>query len=189
MNTMKSFLYTAGFALCALSAACATPVPPRQSTRETALPDPGADKEYQVKFPDPGHGLARAIRVTIGEDIARECGLVQTHFELDSAEPLPQDQLVLKALAACLDRPNFSDIQVSLIGRADRHGASDYNVALGQRRAKRVKELLVGAGMSPERISTSSLGDSGAVGGDALQFSYGFDRRVDVVTDKVHAPR
>jgi outer membrane protein OmpA-like peptidoglycan-associated protein len=189
MNAMKSSVYAAGFALCAAMAGCATPLPPTQSGRGPTLPDPGADKEYQVKFPDPGHGMARYIPITIGEDIARECGLVQTHFELDSAEPLPQDQLVLQALAACLNRPSFSDIRLSLIGRADRHGDAGYNLALGQRRAKRVKELLVAAGMSAERISTSSRGDIGAVGGDTLQFSYGYDRRVDAVTDAVHAPR
>lgn len=189
MNALKSCLCAVGLALCTLAAACATPLAPSQSARGPALPDPGSDREYQVKFPDPGHGLARYVHITIGEDVARECGLVQTHFELDSAEPLPQDQLVLQALAACLNRPTFSDIQLSLVGRADRHGASGYNLALGHRRAKRVKELLVAAGMSAERISTSSRGDDGAVGGDALQFSYGYDRRVDALTDAVHAPR
>jgi OOP family OmpA-OmpF porin len=113
---------------------------------------------------------------------------VQTHFEFDSAEPLPQDKVTLQSLAACLDRSKYSDVQVSLVGRADRRGSPGYNEALAQRRADRVKKLLVDYGMNAGRIRTASNGDRGAVGGNFLEFSYGFDRRVDAKEDVSHAP-
>ena len=189
MNAKKSFLFGGGFLLAALLAACNTPMAPVQSGRDPKMPDPGADKEYQVKFPDPGHGVARYIGIDIGADVANQCGLVQTHFEFDSAEPIPQDQVVLKALAACLEQPKLSDITLALVGRADGRGTDAYNNALGLRRASRVKDLLVGAGMKADRIKTSSRGDHGAIGND-MAVSFGYDRRVDAVeVGVVHAPR
>ncbi len=120
--------------------------------------------------------------------MAKDCGLVQTHFEFDSAEPLPEDKTTLQGLAACLDRPKYSDVEVSLVGRADRRGTPGYNEALAQRRADRVKQLLVDYGMHADRIRTASTGARGAVGGKLLEFSYGFDRRVDAREDVSHAP-
>lgn len=188
MNAMKSVSLAGGLVLCALSAACSAPLPPTQSGRGPQLPEPGPDHQYQVKFPDPGHGSARYIRVTLGDDLARGCGLVRTHFEFDSAEPIPQDQLELRSLAECLDRPELKDAQLSLVGRADSRGSTKYNDELALRRADQVKKLLIDAGLSAGRIRTSSSGERGAVG-DGSVYSYGYDRRVDAFIDVVHAPR
>jgi hypothetical protein len=76
MSALKSLLLASGLALCALASACSAPLPPTRSAIGPPLPHPGPDKEYQVNFPDPGHGMARYILVTLGEDAARDCGLV-----------------------------------------------------------------------------------------------------------------
>jgi peptidoglycan-associated lipoprotein len=187
MNTMKSALPVLALVLGALATGCATPLAPMQAASGPKLPDAGPSHQYKVEFPDEGHGMARYIRLTLGADIARDCGLVQTHFEFDSAEPLPQDKLVLRSLAQCLDRPALLGAKLSLEGGADSRGTTTYNAALGLRRADRVKMLLVAAGMAPERISTLSHGDVQAVGDDML-YSYGYDRRVDARVHVVHAP-
>lgn len=190
MNITTSTITPRVLALTALVlvAGCVGPVSPTQSKLGTRLPVPGADGEYQVGFPDPGHGMARYIRLTLGEDMASSCGLARTHFEFDSAEPLPQDKLVLHALAVCLDQPKFQDVPISLEGRADSRGAAGYNAALGLRRALHVKKLLVEAGVLASRITTGSKGDTGAVGDD-VRYSYGYDRRVDAIVHVTHAPR
>jgi OmpA-OmpF porin, OOP family len=189
MSSMNPVIFTGLALLGTLVAACAAPLPPTQSSLGPKLADPGPTERYHVTFPDEGRGVARYIHLTLGDDLAKGCGLVQTHFEFDSAEPLPQDQLVLKALAACLEGPGYGSLQLALVGRADRRGTADYNEGLALRRAERVKKLLVDAGMAADRISTASRGDRGAVGGDDMQYSYGYDRRVDAVVDLVHAPR
>jgi outer membrane protein OmpA-like peptidoglycan-associated protein len=189
MNALQSLLLVKGLFLCTLVAACSAPLPPTQSSLGPKLPDPGADKQYQVDFPEQGRGAARYVHITIGEDIARDCGFVRTHFAFDSAELLPQDHLALRGLAECLVRPRFGDVQLSLVGRADGRGNTAYNTGLGLRRAERVKSLLVTAGLAAARIHTSSRGAAGAIGDD-VQYSYGYDRRVDaVILGEVHAPR
>jgi outer membrane protein OmpA-like peptidoglycan-associated protein len=189
MNSMKPCLVAGALVFGSMLAACSTPLEPMQSGRGPQLPSAGPTGEYHVTFPDEGPAATRYIRLTLGDDMAKDCGLVQSHFEFDSAEPLPQDKATLKALAECLDRPKYTSVQLSLVGRADNRGTSNYNEALAMRRAERVKKILVDAGMNGDRISTVSRGDRGAVGGENLVFSYGYDRRVDAVSELVHAPR
>ena len=43
-------------------------------------------------------------------------------------------------------------------GHTDERGTAEYNLALGERRAKAVKDYLVGAGIAADRISTISYG-------------------------------
>ena len=43
-------------------------------------------------------------------------------------------------------------------GHCDERGTAEYNLALGERRAKTVKDYLVGAGIAADRLSTISYG-------------------------------
>jgi OmpA-OmpF porin, OOP family len=192
--SMKSLSLATGLALFALSAlatGCAS-MEPEQSARGPKMPDPGADKEYQVNFPDPGSGAARYIGVTIDEDLSKSCGLMRTYFAFDSAKLTGQDQATLRSVAECLDRPELKGSQLSIVGRADSRGNTAHNADLGRRRAESVKKLLVSAGIAESRIGIASRGSTGAVGTDEpdeLSYSYGYDRRVDVVLVGVsHTP-
>jgi outer membrane protein OmpA-like peptidoglycan-associated protein len=188
MNTVKSIATTAALVL-SCAAGCVSPVEPAQSGAAPKLPPPDPDNQYRVVFPDLGRGVARYIRITIGDDLSKSCGLMQSHFEFDSSEPLPQDKIALLLVAECANRPELSRAELSIVGRADSRGDYEYNKELGQRRADRVKELLIEAGVNARRIHTSSSGEMGAVGSNGL-YSYGYDRRVDMVLiGMAHAPR
>jgi peptidoglycan-associated lipoprotein len=173
----------------ALVAGCAAPPPPKQVSPEARLPDPGPDNAYRVEWPDMGRGEDRYIGLTIGADLADICHLPKMHFEFDSAEPLPQDKFQLAALADCLRSPRLEGARITVIGRADARGAPAYNDALALRRAVRIKELLVSQGVPATRIATESTGEHEAVGNQPM-YSYGYDRRVDIVlVGAAHAPR
>ena len=63
-----------------------------------------------------------------------------------------------------------------------------YNMQLGWRRAQWIKAFLVSAGLSADRIDIASAGEHGAKG-TLPEYSYGYDRRVDIiVTGGVHHP-
>jgi len=186
---MKSLMIASGLALLVLASGCGG-AEPAQSARGPVLPDPGDDQEYAVQFPDPGRGAARYIRITIAEDLFKSCGLVRAHFEFDSAALLPQDTATLRSVAECLERPELAEAQLEIVGRADSRGNRAYNLELGRKRAEEVKRLLVRAGISEDRIQLKSLGADMAVGDDKGMYSYGYDRRVDVVLSGiVRAPR
>lgn len=162
---------------------------------EAGLPKPGSGQEYSPTATWPKGeppGPTRYIRLHIGEDVAKTCGVTRAHFEFDAAEPLPQDRNELKAIAECLNTPGIKDLPIEVVGRADTKGKTEYNQALGMKRAEHVKGLLVSDGVAAERITTSSRGESEAVGDEQATTGYseGFDRRVDImVKGAVHAPQ
>ena len=52
-----------------------------------------------------------------------------------------------------------SHVVVRLIGHADERGTSEYNLALGMRRADKVREYLINRGISSDRLITVSYGE------------------------------
>ena len=52
-----------------------------------------------------------------------------------------------------------SDVRIQVEGHCDERGTIEYNMALGERRAKAAKDFLVNYGISASRISTISYGE------------------------------
>jgi len=50
-------------------------------------------------------------------------------------------------------------VKVLLEGHCDERGTAEYNLALGERRAKAVKDYLISAGIAADRVSTISYGE------------------------------
>jgi len=82
--------------------------------------------------------------------------LNQIFFAFDKADIRPEDAKTLTAGAAYLKaNPN----QLVLIeGHCDERGTSEYNLALGERRAKAAMNYLVSNGVEASRITTISYG-------------------------------
>lgn len=53
---------------------------------------------------------------------------------------------------------NYPQIKVTIEGHCDERGSTEYNLALGDRRANATKQYLASLGISAERISTVSFG-------------------------------
>jgi peptidoglycan-associated lipoprotein len=51
-----------------------------------------------------------------------------------------------------------SKAKVTLEGHCDERGTAEYNLGLGDRRAKAAKDYLVAAGIAPDRVATISYG-------------------------------
>jgi peptidoglycan-associated lipoprotein len=51
------------------------------------------------------------------------------------------------------------DLKVLVEGHCDERGTEEYNLALGERRANRVKTYLVNAGVDASRLKTISYGE------------------------------
>ena len=80
----------------------------------------------------------------------------------------------LARLAA--DVAQMKDVYVQLDGFADERGATDYNLALSQKRVEFVRDQLVAAGIHPSRIQVAAHGETPAQ--DATPDSYALERRV-----------
>ncbi len=82
--------------------------------------------------------------------------LKDIHFNFDKYDILPGDADILKENAALLKK--FSNVKIQIEGHCDERGTSEYNLALGERRANKTKDYLVSLGISAARISTISYG-------------------------------
>jgi peptidoglycan-associated lipoprotein len=53
---------------------------------------------------------------------------------------------------------NYPQIRVTIEGHCDERGSTEYNLALGDRRASAVKQYLISLGISADRLNTVSFG-------------------------------
>jgi peptidoglycan-associated lipoprotein len=82
--------------------------------------------------------------------------LKDVHFGFDSAEIDAGERAVLSQNVDWL-RSN-GRAKVELEGHCDSRGTIEYNLSLGAKRAKGVKDAIVGMGIAPDRVSTISYG-------------------------------
>ena len=71
--------------------------------------------------------------------------------------------------------------QVRLEGHADERGSKEYNLALGERRAKAVERFLVVNGASRGQIETVSYGEEKPVVRGSGESAYAQNRRVELI--------
>ena len=80
----------------------------------------------------------------------------QAFFAFDSAEITSEARQNLKGQALYMKK--HPDIKITLQGRCDERGSTDYNLALGALRAGNAAHIMIYEGIEPERIKTVSYG-------------------------------
>ncbi len=103
------------------------------------------------------------------------CSMEPVYFDFDSSAIRGDSSSSLEANAACIRERDLQS--VSLEGNCDPRGTTEYNYALGDRRAAAVKRVLVGHGIRGNRLRTVSYGEDHATGSN--ESSWARDRRVD----------
>jgi peptidoglycan-associated lipoprotein len=79
------------------------------------------------------------------------------YFEFDKFNLTADARKVLAEKASFLNaHPN---IKVRVEGHCDDRGTREYNLALGERRAKSAQDYLIFLGINPDRVSTVSYGE------------------------------
>jgi peptidoglycan-associated lipoprotein len=82
--------------------------------------------------------------------------LKDVFFDFNVAELREDQKAVLNEAVAWL-RAN-ARVKILVEGHCDERGTAEYNLGLGQQRAKVVKDYLVAAGIAPDRVDTVSYG-------------------------------
>jgi len=73
-----------------------------------------------------------------------------------------------------LKHPN---IKIRIEGNCDERGTIEYNLALGQKRALAAKQYLVSKGVSPDRITIISYGESRPLDPAHNEYAWAKNRR------------
>ncbi|MDR3162336.1 MAG: OmpA family protein [Helicobacteraceae bacterium] len=101
------------------------------------------------------------------------------YFAFDSFEISSEQQSVIGELTNAI---NTSDVNVNfrIEGNCDEWGTEEYNYALGLRRAKSVQDALIAAGISLDKLTLISYGESNPVCAESNRDCWVRNRRVEI---------
>lgn len=106
--------------------------------------------------------------------------LSSVYFEYDSFNLTSDAKSALNAAAQWM-KSNPS-VQVQVEGHTDERGTTEYNLALGERRAGAVKDYLVMMGVPAAQLSTISYGEERPVGVGSNEQAWSQNRRAEFVS-------
>ena len=183
--------------LCVFAGACAkkqvavaTPPPPPAPVASTPAPRatipapaPQQTPTQPVARSTPSNYPNAATRARIDELIAR---IQDAYFDYD-AHTLRSDAISTlaadsKELATILSQ--YPGYKLKIEGYCDERGSAEYNVALGDARAKAAKDYLVNAGVSGNQLDTVSFGKENPVCTEHDETCWQKNRRVHIVAEK-----
>jgi peptidoglycan-associated lipoprotein len=122
----------------------APPPPPTPPPPDPAPTPPAALSEEEL-----------FARKTLDE-LNAERPLGAAYFDLDQSTIRDDARAVLQKNAEWMQR--WTATRITVEGHCDSRGTSEYNLALGERRASAVKDYLVSLGIAPDRVVTLSKG-------------------------------
>lgn len=99
------------------------------------------------------------------------------YFEFDKSSLTAETRRALDAYAMVL---KASPRNIRLEGHADERGTREYNIALGERRAKSVADYLIASGLSASTIETISYGEERPAVNASNAAAWSQNRRVEL---------
>ncbi len=130
---------------------------------------PSDSTTYTITASGPGGSADQSVRVTVAQpppppvEQPKESieslfnRLVQdAYFDFNKADIRADAREALGKTGDFLR--NYPQVKVTIEGHCDERGSTEYNLALGDRRANAVKQYLVSLGISADRLSTVSYG-------------------------------
>lgn len=101
------------------------------------------------------------------------------YFDYDSNAVKAEGQSLVQAHAKFMtENPGA---RISLEGNTDERGSREYNLALGQRRADAVKQIMTVVGVAAARIETVSFGEEKPKSPGHDEAAWAQNRRADIV--------
>jgi peptidoglycan-associated lipoprotein len=111
----------------------------------------------------PGKGDNMALALPVDEEARRQLpyheseNLQDIHFEFDRFDLDNNSRAILKKNIAYLEtHPN---VRIEIQGHCDERGSNNYNITLGERRARSTKAFLISNGVDANRIHAISYGE------------------------------
>jgi len=126
--------------------------PPVYAPEVPKAPEPVLKAEVQALLPE-----ASVAAIAPPPTAAGERPLQDIFFDFNESLIRGTDRVILDQNAAWLRA--HPEVRIIIEGHCDERGTNEYNLALGERRARAAKEYLVAAGIDPGRIVTISYGE------------------------------
>ena len=181
-------LFVPAIATTLVLSACggSTPPPP---------PSPGGPTQAEIDARNDSIAAARAEqdrlaaerdaqrreqdRMNQERDQARRTLEAVVQFEYDESDITAAAERSLRAKVPILQRS--PTVRLRLEGHADERGSTEYNLALGSRRAESVRDFLSGFGIMANRFTTTSFGEERPAVNRSDEAAWAQNRRVEFV--------
>jgi peptidoglycan-associated lipoprotein len=159
------------FAACGKKAPPPAPPPPPPVAPEPPPPAPPPPKP-EVKPQVDEYSRLKAM----GSDEIDRLGLMtEIYFDYDKSDIRESERATLSKNAETLKKFDF--LKVTLEGHCDERGTVEYNLALGERRARAAYDYLVSLGVPADRLRTVSYGKEIAVCSESNEACWQRNRR------------
>jgi peptidoglycan-associated lipoprotein len=155
---------------CHKTPPAAPPAPPPAPTAPPPAPPPPP-----APSATPASDEYSRIKAMDLDEINRMGLLAEIHFDFDKADLREGDRQVLAQNAEALKKFDF--LRVTVEGHCDERGTVEYNLALGERRAKAAFDYLVSLGVPGERLKTVSYGKESPLCREHNEECWGRNRR------------
>jgi peptidoglycan-associated lipoprotein len=157
-------------------------VTPQDSTTYTiSATGPGGSADANVRItvsvPPPP---AKAATPTIQQLFERE--VKDAYFDYDKADVRPDARDNLSQTATFLR--SYPQVKIVIEGHCDERGSTEYNLALGDRRAAAAKQFLASLGISADRMETVSYGKERPFCTASDEACYTQNRRAHIIMAK-----
>jgi peptidoglycan-associated lipoprotein len=168
MRHLRTFIAIAAmggalFAGCAkrpAMTAASAPAPTGVTQAQPAPPPPPPPAAVQPAPPPPPPAAVQPAPPPprpVPKEFAAVAALRPIHFDFDKYDIRPADRKILDANAQWL-KDNANQL-VLIEGHCDERGTNEYNLGLGERRARATMNYLVNQGIAADRITLVSYGE------------------------------
>ena len=182
MSQSRARLLMVPLCLATAMAACGKkpPPPPPQPPPPAAVEAPPPPPPPPAPAPTPAaeSRVPSEAEVFAGKTLAQlnaEKPLGNVFFALDSSDLTDEARATLQKNADYMKK--WSSVRVSVEGHCDERGTAEYNLGLGERRAKTVQGYLASLGLTADRVATVSKGKEQPVCTDRAESCYSQNRR------------
>ena len=163
--------------LVSLLAACASEKAKEAVSEPAAAPAPAQTAAPATAPVESAPVSTEATGAASAEAAAPAERSVYFPFDVDAVQEA--DRATVQAHGEYLAKNKNAKVRVE--GNADERGSSEYNLALGQRRANNVKKLLILSGAKSSQIETISFGEEKPRCTEHNEACWSQNRRADIV--------
>ncbi len=127
------------------------PVEPTKRSAAPSKQDTALTGTQPTSQPVPSQPIQKALSAS-----QLQSELNKIYFDFDSADLSESARGTLTKNAEVLKKQNSAKIRIE--GNCDERGSAEYNLALGERRAKSAQQYLINLGVKADRLSIISYG-------------------------------
>ena len=178
---LMTFIYS-----CANKQVIAPEVKKAAEVAKVEIPPASTDTENRGIDTDTDSDKNKSDKNIVVEEGIKEPEITTTltdiFFDYDKSDIKPEAKAGIKSASDYMIANH--KVNISAEGHCDEIGSSEYNLALGDKRAKSVKDYLVSLGVSSDKISTFSYGKEAPQCTEHAESCWSKNRRVHFVVTK-----